>query len=250
MESIVLEVTKSFGSYGLILASILFIIKLSPITLMTSHKFERQLYSKETRFIYKTANYLAIIGIFSILIYFITLLVWNLKVRYFNVLFQVIFVLMFTFQLALYWIKHSKINFEKLNRVFWMKFKEIRDVLIYPYIVLWPLIWGYYFGIKLVSIADANGKIDISKYIATFFLIVIFTIFLLEFLLPPIKYLLNLGQKDIEHFIVLEGVRWYLFHPINKDEFLIGDNACLDECEKIRVIKREELVNKDICLNS
>lgn len=245
MGSIIGQIISSFGIYGLILASIYFIVKLYPVTLMTSHESERKLYSKEANFIFKMINYCGFLLSFSLLAYIVTLLVWWLRIKYYDIAFQIILLITMIIYAGIYLIKYSKTDIKKANKILSPK---VLDVIIYCYFIWWVLIIGYFFGAKTINTIVVNGQLNIFKHIAIFIAIFICVILFSELLLPPIIYLARLGATKKEFIINLDEKPWYLFHPINKDEYLIGDKACLDDCEEIRVIKREEIINRDILL--
>ncbi|WP_139194415.1 hypothetical protein [Bacillus sp. MUM 13] len=150
------------------------------------------------------------------------------KLSYLMMLFLIVSLLYYTF---LGVIKGKRINRES----------KIQIIIAALYLILVPVYMVGTLGIQIVHILliSHNQKASI-QIMAGSILYLLMTLLLLVMYKPLISYF----KRDAKVNFTIEfdsNKRWYLLHPINKSEFLLGNSPVVEECSEMMVVQREEL---------
>lgn len=238
-----------------IIAIVFMLIRSRLITIFTSTKIEKLVYSKEKLFFIKsTKTMFEIFLIFLALSLLTVLLIISNDKNFLRTLtiwistFLVIFGLFYAF----IWFKKGLKNYFK------EKERKIARIIFLMYVICLFTYIPLYFG-SAIFLTDkhieqiANSDNILNLQIA-FTIIVGFFIFIASVVRGMFKDAINIleKRKAVENplFIKLENnseiIKLYIFHLNESNQFLLGDNPIQDKCTVYKFIEKEELIKKEI----
>jgi hypothetical protein len=210
-----------------------FIFVYNLITIITSSFIESRLLTKEwraVRYVYRTImlfgsivfllSYLS----FTVYYFFHKYYLWLIKSEEYNSI-SVVLTIVSTMGFIYFKFFYKNPFTDCLDKTI----KYLYLGFVTSYIVVYIGVNNVYtFLISMEEISRLN--------IGLFNLFFIFSIcsILFYFLIEPIIPKKNDGNKEV--FIIMGDDKWYLLHPLNRKEFIIGDYPSQDECKKIKII--------------
>lgn len=128
------------------------------------------------------------------------------------------------------------------------RWKWLLFILLSLHFVSMFVLPAYYIGTQLYSetLDSTLSDVEKSTIIIGIAIIYMFISIILRFTVID-TYLRFLELKGNNKFSLSVNVgeqKWYLFHPIEKDLYLLGNKTNLNECTKFSFIERKELVKE------
>ncbi|WP_432408881.1 hypothetical protein [Wukongibacter sp. M2B1] len=234
--------TKGINAY-IVMVGIL-ILKLSPVTLISSVGIERKLQSKEMNCIYKIGMCTLLSLASSVLISSILMFLMKTVITKFKIIYYLSIFIGF----AMYAYISSKdanrnddlINFKKrINKIF-----KKMHYFVSLYFGVWILIVIY----TIMEVCNSEIlKNQTLIYQYCFLLIISFILIFLTSIIA-IYPLVNIVNKlnPINYYININQNKWYILYMIKNKEILLGEKYESSECEKYRILNRDELEKYDI----
>lgn len=242
-----------------VIALILLIWRSKPITMFTSTDIEKIIYTKEKKVFIKVIDrsfqsfliaMLFLISIFSFAILD--------KTRFFIISLWIALVILFSLTIYFIWkmIKPGIKNYFKdmsLNK------KGIHGLMTILYLFLLFLIVPLTVGAMApLKQEQLDSIIDNYQNERLFIWIIAVMILILSFfyreLFSRITNFFDVQMNNIietnlyiKHEVEGELSDWYLFHPTENNQILIGDQNNIHNCHSFYFIERSELVKKKIC---
>ncbi|EPD54166.1 hypothetical protein HMPREF1210_00151 [Paenisporosarcina sp. HGH0030] len=250
MFELIKEILTKVGIPGLIVTIIVYVLKNNPITLISSSTIEMRLSTKEKRI------YVSGIKVISeILLYVIVLLL--LTVTFFSdddiyhpeiaIISAIIIVGIF------FWILILDLqgkNVIDLVKNFQRKWQIFFYILFLLHFMSFFLLSSYYVGTQIYSASfnvslTNNEKLGVLIAVAfIYFLIIIFTYFTI---IKATSRFLGLRNQSVKILsIKIDDATWYLFHPIDKNTYLLGNDSIINQCTKFSFIEKNELYKKTV----
>lgn len=128
-------------------------------------------------------------------------------------------------------IKGKKINWES----------KVQKIFAIIYLILVPVFLVGTLGLQVMHIilVSKNEK-EVTLIIGGAIIYSFMTLLLLTMYSPLFKYL---KRNDKVNFFIesTSHERWYLLHPINRSEFLLGNSPLVEDCSQLMVLQRENL---------
>ncbi|MBP2244259.1 hypothetical protein [Paenibacillus xylanexedens] len=258
MEEILKEISKIAGIPSVIFTVIFIIMRIKPITLITSNPVEIKMLSKEKRFSIKIVKYLFEIFIILSLMLLMTFSVFTKKSMFNPIIgsiWAVLLLIIFIFMLAMIEVKNKRLNdiLRPMPKVLSVVIFIISLILSASFYVL-PT---YYVGTQLSSILNEIEKPTTSILLFVLGLNSIMYLIIIIFILMPVGRLIsrffdfdnalsNLNNKYV--FIEIEedgeNKRWYLNYPIDAKWYYLTDSVNFSVETNSRFIEIEELYKK------
>lgn len=237
----IVKLLESLGLPALIIPILILILKSKPITFITSNPLERKMSSKEWSFSYKVVMYIWMTFIFSIIL--MTLSAISYKWDWLNNKITDIFstllgvTLISAFYLLLYLVEKGKIFEQAAN---WQK-KLLVLGCVFLYSFGWLVFFTLIFGRKAFLIYDPEGiSLSFGHLIGIFIAIFILSLILPVLFKPLSNYLVL--SKENQFKVVIGDDTWFLLNPINKEEFLLGNQPIYNECTILKIMNKETLL--------
>lgn len=245
---------KLIGAGGLVAilgAIILPLLKAQPITALTSTKLERILFTKERRASVKLAYFIVQWGISCTLPILIAFFLYTIHIS-FIVVTCIIIVASFTYMTLQYIISTEKSLLDKylpngINLLLSMIFLLVHTTLIF---VALP---SFYAAAASSGNFSADGEIPAGFWTAMAILFAIncfVNLFLLISARSIFKEFIKKFNKYLsEGFYIVEensDKKWYVFHPTDKDNILLGNKESAEEATEFRIIARKKVLEHTI----
>lgn len=240
---------------GVIIAIVFMMIRSRLITIFTSTKIEKLVYSKEKIFFIKaTKTIFEVVLIFLALCSLSVLLIISNDKNFLVVLTICISIFLITFGLfyAFIFLKKGLANYfkekdRKIGRLIFL----IYIICIYAYI---PLMLGSAVFITDNDIEQISNPNKVIELRIGFVVVVIFFVFMASIVRFVFRETVNILERrnSVEKplFIKIENnseiVKFYIFHLNESNQFLLGDNPVQDKCTVYKFIEKEELIKKEI----
>jgi len=250
MFELIKEILTKVGIPGLIVTIIVFVLKNNPITLISSSSIEMKLSTKEKRFYVS-----GIKTISEIIVYVIILLI--LTVTFFSdgdiyhpeiaIILGIIIVGIFFWILILDLQGKNVLN---LVESFHRGWQIVFYVLFLLHFISYFLLSSYYVGTQIYSEIFNNLLTNYERLgvliavILIYFFIIISTYFTIIKASKRFLGLRNTSEKLL--FIKIDNETWYLFHPIDKETYLLGNESLISECTRFCFIEKNELHKKTL----
>ncbi|OME07841.1 hypothetical protein BSK64_06175 [Paenibacillus odorifer] len=242
------------------------ILKLQPVTALTSTKLEQILLSKEKRLSLRIAEYIfhsLLISIVSSSSFFAFYGIYNIpfvlshqKIIDFSMNSLAILFIVTLIILMLVSILKWKPKVKFFNWLFGTKNKQINWImgtLILFFIASFTLIPN-----SLASgVVRGNIKFDGTNQVIAF--TVIFVIAMFIFCLCFFGFAKHISTLVFSKFRRYSGktfyflekkdgysIKWYIYHPVDKVKYLLGDTALPEEAKLFKFIEKKELLEKEI----
>lgn len=234
------------------------IIRYKPLTLFTSTKIERILYSKEKRTFIKAVDLFFQACALTIgFIYFVTIFLSVHNTDFFKIVLYIMLILILIFTIFVIY-KAFKPGLNTYFGSMSKKKKGFFTLAITVYLFLLLFLFPVYLGSSIPS-NDEQLKLANDYYIAHPIMI---WITLLPIFIVGCLYVWLLGQAQkfinvyifkvietnlyIKHEIEGSVSDWYLFHPTENNQILIGDHSNIYKCMSHCFIETSELLKKKI----
>lgn len=255
LQTLLLSKVLPGGILSFIIGILFFVGRSRFLTMFTSTKIEKLVYSKEKNFFIKATKIILVVILISATLFYYSVLLIILKFKCALIIITIgvlaILLLGAFFYAIIYFKKGLKKYFEEADRKIASLFLLLYNLLSFSFI---PLIAGSLFTLNeedVKQITDINKLIEFKFLI---FLIIIFFIFIGSLCLCLFENTSILITKEIrveKHlFIKLENgtdvVKWYIFHLNESNQFLLGDNPVQDKCTVYKFIEKEDLMKKEI----
>ncbi|MEK3658198.1 hypothetical protein NSQ29_01385 [Paenibacillus sp. FSL F4-0236] len=245
---------KLIGAGGLVAilgAIILPLLKAQPITALTSTRLERVLFTKERRASVKLAYFIVQWIISCTLATLFAFFLYTLNIS-FIVVTCIIIVASFTYMTLQYIVSTKKSLLDKhlssgLNIIISVMFLLVHTATIFTALP------SFFAGVASFSNFSADDKITAEFWImmAIFFAVnCVVNLFLLLSARNTFKEFIKKFNKYIsEGFYIVEAnsdKKWYVFHPTDKDNILLGNKESAEEATEFRIIERKKVLEYTI----
>lgn len=247
-DSIVSTLSKMGIPTGIV-TLLLLIIRLSPITLLTSSPVEKAMYSKEKRLTITVTIYLGQLILTCIPVLYFSLSFYDSKRLYSNFISVPLIIIIFLGLVYLLWQDARNRNF---NHVFghMTSVKKLLAVLcciIYIFILLF--LPAYYLGTQLLSISKPTDPNYIYILIAAAILSLFISIIILYLFKVVLKFL------DVRHnansvYLLINEERWYVYHPIEDDKLLLGNAPSPNACSAYIIRERNNIIQERLQIDN
>ena len=248
MIEIISEMFSKFGILGVLTTLIFYFIKNNPITSISSSAIEMKLATKEKRFYVRMMIYVSKIILYVIFFMGITAAFFIDKDLYSREVFITGFLIS---GVLFFWIvvmDAKDKTFTDLVGGWKLHWKLLLFILLIIHFISIFVLTAYYIGTQLYSETLNSTFSDAEKYIIILGIVIIYIFIAIVLHFTVIDtYLRFLNLKDNQQFALIVNVgeeKWYLFHPIEKDLYLLGNTSVLNECSKFSFIERTELLKK------
>ncbi|WP_059173187.1 hypothetical protein [Bacillus sp. FJAT-27445] len=254
MELLIKGIVTNLGLPGVIISIIFIGIKMKPVTLISSSQIEMKLSTKDKRFYIRAIRIFSEIVFYTLFMLFISLQFYSMNITYYPLLTYiligintVIFLCMIAFDL-------KGITLFDLVMKFSVKWKIGFFLIFFIHFLNYFFISSYYFGTQFFSDIYKETMAIEEKIAAILVLIILYFVTNVIFYFSIIKYsygflgFKNNGFNNVT--ISIENETWYIFHPIENELFLLGDNSVLNDCTKFKFIEKTELLKKQIVLKN
>ncbi|MEY8732100.1 hypothetical protein AB9M92_07520 [Peribacillus frigoritolerans] len=235
------NITSNLGETGFIVSVVAIILKCMPITFISSSWIEMKLSTKEKRF------YLQFIRIFFGTIgYFIPILFLSVTLSSINIKNSILVFLSIISVAGLICITDS-VRRRKTLEDFSSKWKIIICTLLSLCFFLIVFLSCYFLGIYY-PLSDSQLTKEDQKIALYIFLIEALIFAFGIYALAQILYTF-LGRKNTStHTLVvkIDNEVWYIFHPLEKESFLLGNKSDINECTEIKLIEKTVLLKEGI----
>ncbi|MGD6968549.1 hypothetical protein ACQCVP_19195 [Rossellomorea vietnamensis] len=250
MYELLKEILSNFGVPGVIISIILIILRTRPITLLSASPIEMKLATKEKRFYIRALRSLSEILIYLLALLTITDYFFSNDKYYYPVLsglltFVVVGVLIGILILDLF-------NKSILDLI--KDFSKGKQMFIYllflVYIVICFLLPAYYIGTQVYSNIYSEELTRTEQIGAFVALALFYFVFIIAIYGPVIKTIyrfLGFNKNIFQNLVVKKNNKtWFIFHPIDKELFLLGNKSTINNCSEFIFIERAELYKEEI----
>ncbi|MGG1660887.1 hypothetical protein [Brevibacillus sp. NRS-1366] len=229
-----------------IISGLLILVKIRLVTFITANDIERAIYSKERRVLYSIVHFIfnmIIISMFMIMMgdVFSDHPSWYRS--WIAIFASIVVVLGYLF---VFWMADKGITLKNVPQG---KQRIWTALSLLLYAISCMFLPSYFVGTQLFdNVTNKSIEYDIVMFVFLFLISGLVVV-----LFKPLSKVFEFIVKKVVYIEVesAEGIKkWYLLHPLNKDEFLIGDHHQSFNCKKVKVIKKEELLNYDFNLHS
>lgn len=238
-----IQIIEKHGVIGIIILIFYLLLKVKPITLATSTDIEQNFLSKEKRVSRRAFNFIIEILIFSIIQTIVTGVFLSSKNgihfhEYIVFLLTIFIGLCSSFFLHFY---NKKLNVFLLAKE---RGKEnILEIIYFLYLLSCTLLPSYIMAYIVATNLPPTINLETSYYKILLSCFIIYFASSL-FLFHPIRRVLPNrsdyhGERRI--FIELDGVKWYIFHPIDDDYFFLGNTSKSEQSTEFKFIKKDDL---------
>jgi hypothetical protein len=249
---LVKEILLKMGIPGILISIIIIIVKINPITSISSSWVELKLSTKEKRLYIRVIRTFFEIVFYVLFLLIITDTFFSTK----NIYRPIIAVISGIILLGiLIWIlildlkeksffdlvKSSAKKWEKISIYFLFLFHFILSIFILP---------SYYVGTQIYSEFYNESLTKEERLGALIAVIILFLLFIVSIYFTVIKTFyrfLGFRSNLINNLTIKIGNEtWYIFHPVEKELFLLGNKPVISQCTKIRFIEKNELLKEQI----
>lgn len=254
MIDIISEMFSKYGTLGIVIPLVFYFIKNNPITSISASAIEMKLATKEKRFYVRMLKHTLSIVIYVTFLMAITGTFFVDKNLYSSKVFNTYSLISVVVFFWIIILDTKDKTFSDLVSGWKIILKWIFFMLLLIHFISIFVAAAYYFGTQLYSETLESTVSDVEKYtiIVGIVIIYIFISIALHFTVID-TYLRFLEFKDNNKYTLIvniENEKWFLFHPIDKDVYLLGNKATLNECSKFSFIERKELLMKTIVIES
>lgn len=244
------DILPKIGIPGVVISIFVIAAKISPITFISSSWIEMRLSTKEKRF------YIKLIRTFlEILFYLIFLLMITATFFSSENIYNSTLVIIFTcIILGLFiWILildlQGKTLFMLINE-YSTKWKIIIYSLFFLQFIGIFVLPSYYFGTQIYS-QSINPSLTKEEQLGAFIaIIILFTFYIFSIYFTVIKTFyrfLGFDSVSTKNLVVkVDDEIWYIFHPIEKGIFILGNKSTINESTEMKFIEKTELLKKRI----
>ncbi|MFB5193467.1 hypothetical protein ACE198_00920 [Neobacillus sp. KR4-4] len=250
MIEIIKEVLSKFGIPGIIFSIILIIIKLNPITSISASPVELKLFSKEKRFYVKFIRTLSEILFYLVLLWLITDKFFSNKEQYNSKIALFSTILIFAIFIVICALDLFGKTFFNLFGTIKRRYQIVIYMIFLIYGLSWILLPSYYIGTQIYSEFYNDKLTTIQQYsvlvgvLFFYLLLIIFVYFtVIKTLYRFLEFFSN-SNKNLT--VVLNNKCWYLFHPVDNEQFLLGDKPVMSKCTEFSFIEKSNLFLKTI----
>ncbi|QMT16240.1 hypothetical protein H1Q58_09640 [Planococcus maritimus] len=244
MIEVISSLFSNFGIPGVIIALIFFFLKNNPITSISSSVIEMKLATKEKRFYVRAVKDILWIVTYTMFFLGITgTFFMNKDLYYFSIFITIFLVSIVTF----FWI----VTLDAKNKTFSditskrnVRQKWIIFILLLLSFLSFFVLPAYYIGTQLQSNILESTFSVVEKY-AIFTVVAIIYLFIsivLHFMVVDtyLNFLELKGKNKYTLTVVVRKEKWYIFHPIEKEVYLLGNKEALNECTRFSFIERKQ----------
>lgn len=248
MIEIISGMFSKFGTLGVVITLVFYFIKNNPITAISASAIEMKLATKEKRFYVRMMIHIAMIIMYTIFFMAITAAFFVDKDIYSRDIFVTGFVISGALFVLIFVFDTMERTFTDIVSGWKLYWKWLLFILLFFHFLSIFILTAYYIGTQVYTVSLEEALSDTEKYIIIAGTAVAYMIISIAMHFTVIDtYLRFLELKDNQKFTLLvnvEGEKWYLFHPIEKDLYLLGDKALLKRCTKFSFIERKELLKE------
>lgn len=219
---------------ALIIIIFTYLSKAELVSVITAQNLEKKLLSKEKNFINKTFRYLFNVFIFTLIIFSVA----NLIKGSYN-FWVALSLLLISELIIMYFIsKNTNITFKSFKQTS-LKF----DIMLF-FIFFLLVIFGFAMFVSEIFMVSDNKSQNFTIFITALIISFMFSIALPLIVKPGLKTINWYNEKTV--YIIEDGQKWFILHPINNDSILLGNSKTPNECTKNKLINKEYLLNKII----
>lgn len=250
MIDIISEMFSKFGILGVGITLVFYFIKNNPITSISASAIEMKLATKEKRFYVRMMIHIGMIIIYTIFFMAITSVFFADKDLYSQGVFVTGFVISGVIFSGIIILDARDKTFTDTVSGWKLHWKWLLFILLFLHFISIFVLTAYYIGTQLYSEALVSTFSDGEKYIIIAGIALIY-MFVATFMHITVvdTYLRFLELKGNNKFTLVVNIgeeKWYLFHPIEKDLYLLGNKAVLNECSKFKFLDRTGLLKEII----
>jgi hypothetical protein len=247
---LVQELLKNLSLPGIVISIILIVIKINPITLISSSFIEIKLKTKEERFYIKAVRSFFEIIVYLMFIMLITVQLFSDKSIYSPLLTIIATVINIGVFFGIMVLDLQGKTFINLVKDTSKVRKVMYSILLLIHFLSFFIIPAYYIGTQLYSEFYNNSLTDNQKYGALLAVIISYLILITTIYFTVIHTLykfIGFSNNTNKHLsIIKEDITWYIFHPIENDLFLLGNEPVLNKCTRITFLEKNDLLKEKI----
>lgn len=227
---------------GALLLIITMIIKLKPVSFLTSNDLERKLSSKEFRFSYSIVTYLLQTLLYTLFVVVLADLINGLIAEY-SLFHDIIFFLIelvLVVIFSIFYMKYEKGKKFNPDPEKWYKTLGFL-LLILLYLLGWLCSISYILSRSVYH--DFSPKNDLTNELWIALVVAAYILCLmLPLLFKPILKYVEIQSKRDYYIEDDEKQKWYILHPINSEEILLGDKVNSTSSKQYKIIPKDNLI--------
>lgn len=250
MFEIANEFFSKLGIPGIVVAIVMYFMKNNPITSISASAIEMKLATKEKRLYVKVVKYIGEIFGYTMVLLILTITFFSNKNLFHPVIAFTIAIILLGVYLWILVLDLREKSFSDLVNRLEMKWKWTVYVLFLLHFISSFIFIAYYIGTQIYSSFFDKSFTDIERstiLIGIIFLYV-FIAMMMQFTLLDTYYRF-IGFKNTNKHTLIVNIgekKWYLFHPIDREVYLLGDTPVIQECTQFRFLERNELLKETI----
>ncbi|WP_419955165.1 hypothetical protein ACN6MT_06270 [Neobacillus niacini] len=241
------EIIKFLGTMGvpaILIAIITLILKIKPITFLTSNSLDRKLSSKEWSFSYLLTIFIAKSAFYSTILMSLSLVSykWNWLNNWITDTLTI--VMGIGLIIAFYWLQYIVDKKKRyVPNVDWKK-NLISLLYVSIYFFGWLIFFTLIIGVKAFLTYYENGDILTLGQIGLIFIVTFISSMILPIVYKPLSVYLSIN-KEKQFKVKIEEKKWYLLYPISKEEYMLGNKPSYIESTQLKITKKEELFESE-----
>jgi hypothetical protein len=241
------ELMKLFGTLGvpaILITIISLILKIKPVTFLTSNPLDRKLSSKEWSFSYISTIFIAKTTFYTIILMTLSLVSYRWQWLNHWITDTVSVVMGIGLIIAFYWLQYVVDKKKRyVPNVDWGK--NLRSLLyVSLYFFGWLIFFTLIIGVKAFLTYYENGNILTFGQVALIFIVTFISSILLPIVYKPLSVYLSIN-KEKQFKVIIEEKEWYLLYPISKEEYMLGNQTSYIESTQFKITKKEELFKSE-----
>ncbi|WP_028562714.1 hypothetical protein [Paenibacillus pinihumi] len=227
----------------------LIILKLKPITILSSGIIEQKLFSKEKRFLIKFLKIILEIFFTIITLLAFTVTLFSSKNLYNNILVIVWVIIFLVYLFTILWL----VEIKKMNFFDVFKKRSSSNILLYVLLSLFflslYLLPSYFVGTtfyaEIVSQAlSFSERLGVLLGLSVIYLVTCTVLIPISHIATKFLNFRDLNPINKAVFIKLGDEKWFLSHQVGQKTYYLMDDPNPDKSSKFKFMKEEELLTQ------
>lgn len=240
------EISSLLSTIGIpasIISLLVFILKLRPVTLISSSPIEKVIMTKEKRLTVKALQYIVHVLSSTLMLALFTMVFHFSKLSYYKPV-GIILLIVFTICFLFFIVSHL---FDKRYGTSTFVSKNTFINLSLIYLAGSYLLSAYYVGTTITVAMTPNNFFFVFS--AAIFLSLILSVSVLIPITNHVIKFFNSRFGELPPLFVTEGEKkWFIYHPIENELILLGDTPSINDCKEFIVKERGEIIKSSICV--
>ncbi|MGW8820851.1 hypothetical protein ACWGNU_01940 [Paenibacillus lautus] len=255
MEELLMDILPKLSIPGVLISLFLVVLRMRPVTLLTSNPIERKMLTKERNFLIKVIKLVfeAVITVVMLLLITESLFKDNNLFNQFIAITWVILLFVF-FLLMMFFLEIKNKNFFNIFQNTRNKYKILLYITTLIFAISYYFLPAYFVGTQLYSEIYVE-EFSLTGGVVILVAISILYLFLAIFVLMPISRIifrfLDLGRtnpyvNDKPVYVELADGKWYIHYPVDKNLFYLADKPNFSSSTKFKFVSRDELLKQTL----